>query len=64
MPSRWDDSLLQVKPSMTSASVQVRDMSLRSLSMVLGGITLGTGIGVSMGDVRIDGMYPSLSDWL
>ena len=47
---------------MTLATVQVRDIGLRSLSMVLGGVTLV--IGVAMDDLRRDGMYPSLNDWL
>ena len=29
--------------------------------MVLGGVTLGIGMGVSMDDLKGDGMYPSLS---
>ena len=62
LPSKYDTSLLRTKPSMTLASMQVTDIGLRSLSMVLGGVTLG--IGVTMDDLRRDGMYPSFNDWL
>ena len=50
LPSNCDSSLLQTNPSMTLASVQVRDIGLRSLSMVVGGVTLG--IGVTMDDLK------------
>ena len=62
LPSNCDSSLLQTKPSMALVSVQIRDIGLRSLLMVLGGVTLG--IGVTMDDLRRDGMYPSFNDWL
>ena len=47
---------------MTLASVQVKDIGLRSLSIVLGGETLG--LGVTMHDLRREDMYPSFNDWL
>lgn len=62
LPSNWDKSLGQVNPSITFATVQVRDIGLRSCLISLGGDTLG--MGVTIDDFRRAGMYPSLRDWL
>ena len=62
LPFNWGKSLLQVKPSITLATVQVSEIGLRSFSIALGGVTLG--IGVTIEDLRRVGIYPSLSDWL
>ena len=49
---------MQVKPSITFTNVHVSEIGLRSLSMALGGITLGRGLTID--DLRRNGIYPSL----
>ena len=60
MSSNWGRSLAHVKPPTTFATVQVRDIGLRSFSMAPGGHTLRTG--VTMEDLSRDGICPSLTD--
>ena len=58
LPSNWGRSLEQVKPSITFAKVQVRDIGLRSCSIRAGGDTLG--IGVTIDDFRRAGICMSI----
>ena len=62
LSSNWGRSLAHVNPPMSFATVQVRDIGLRSFSMAPGGHALGTG--VTMEDLSRDGIYPSFNDWL